>query len=71
MKDFCIKLSFQEQKENFIDILTNWHKLKHLDATENNLEALLKKANKVDSKVGDNIKHLIEKDFKKFILTKN
>ena len=40
--------------------LTHQCKLEHLDVVESNLEALLAKAKKFDSKVGDNIRHLIE-----------
>ena len=62
VKDLCYELSRQKCKERKTPLAfpTNWYKLKHLNATSSNLEALLAKAKKIDLKVGYDIKHLIK-----------
>ena len=62
MKDLHHNLSCQNNKEieTSLKSPTNQCKLEHLDAVESNFEALLGKAKKVDSKVEDDIMHLIE-----------
>ena len=47
-----------QKRDTSLTFPTNQRKLEHLDATESNFKALLAKAKKIDSKVGDDIKHL-------------
>ena len=62
VEDVCNELSRQKCKERETPLTfpTNGYKLEHFDLAESNLEALLANAKKIDSKVGDDIRHLIE-----------